>query len=89
MFLSAFAALRDPDSRAYYDRQHATGKTHTQAILRLARRCINVLPAMLLDGALYAPRTITVQPTARCPLTPATRAGTRSSAAPPASESDH
>lgn len=53
MFLSAFAALSDPDSRTYYDRQRANGKTHTQAILRLARRRINVLYAMLRDGAFY------------------------------------
>ena len=56
MFLSAFAALADPDSRAYYDKQRATGKTHTQAILRLARRRINVLYAMLRDGAFYTSR---------------------------------
>jgi hypothetical protein len=55
MFLSAFAALSDADSRTYYDRQRAGGKTHTQAILRLARRRINVLYAMLRDGAFYTP----------------------------------
>ena len=59
MFLSAFAALHDPDSRAYYDRQRTAGKTHTQAILRLARRRITVLYAMLRDGAFYTPRTVT------------------------------
>ncbi|MFI6810746.1 IS110 family transposase, partial [Streptomyces luteogriseus] len=37
MFLSAFAALHDPASRTYYDRCRARGKTHTQALLRLAR----------------------------------------------------
>lgn len=56
MFLSAFAALSDPDSRTYYDRQRTSGKTHTQAILRPARRRINVLHAMLRDGAFYTPR---------------------------------
>jgi transposase len=60
MFLSAFAALGDRDSRAYYDKQRAAGKTHTQAILRLARRRINVLYAMLRDGAFYASRTLSV-----------------------------
>lgn len=59
MFLSAFAALHDPDSRTYYDRQRATGKTHTQAILRLARRRITVLSAMPRYGAFYTPRTAT------------------------------
>ncbi|MDT0305313.1 IS110 family RNA-guided transposase, partial [Streptomonospora wellingtoniae] len=36
MFLSAFAALHDPASRGYYDKCRARGKTHTQALLRLA-----------------------------------------------------
>ena len=61
MFLSAFAALSDSDSRTYYDRQRASGKTHTQAILRLARRRINVLFAMLRDGAFYTSPAATAQ----------------------------
>lgn len=47
MFLSAFACMNaDPASRAYYDRQRARGKTHTQALLRLARQRISVPFAM-------------------------------------------
>ncbi|GAA2353864.1 hypothetical protein SVIO_110680 [Streptomyces violaceusniger] len=57
MFLSAFAALHDPASRTYYDRCRARGKTHTQALLRLARQRINVLFTMLRDGTFYEPRT--------------------------------
>ena len=57
MFLSAFAALHDPASRTYYDKCRARGKTHTQALLRLARQRINVLFAMLRDGTFYEPRT--------------------------------
>ncbi|MFD7445780.1 IS110 family transposase [Streptomyces sp. NPDC059909] len=57
MFLSAFAALHDPTSRGYYDRCRARGKTHTQALLRLARHRISVLFAMLRDGTFYEPRT--------------------------------
>ncbi|MGX1977205.1 IS110 family transposase [Streptomyces kronopolitis] len=57
MFLSAFAALHDPPSRTYYDRCRARGKTHTQALLRLARHRISVLFAMLRDGTFYEPRT--------------------------------
>ncbi|MEU2185255.1 MULTISPECIES: IS110 family transposase [Streptomyces] len=57
MFLSAFAALHDPASRGYYDRCRARGKTHTQALLRLARHRISVLFAMLRDGTFYQPRT--------------------------------
>lgn len=56
MFLSAFAALHDPASRSYYDRCRARGKTHTQALLRLARQRISVLFAMLRDGTFYEPR---------------------------------
>lgn len=57
MFLSAFAALHDPASRTYYDRCRARGKTHTQALLRLARHRISVLFAMLRDGTFYQPKT--------------------------------
>ncbi|MFD3775783.1 IS110 family transposase [Streptomyces sp. NPDC058612] len=57
MFLSAFAALHEPASRAYYDKQRATGKTHTQALLRLARRRTDVIHAMLRNGTFYEPRT--------------------------------
>ncbi|WP_033196659.1 IS110 family transposase [Agromyces italicus] len=56
MFLSAFAALRDPDSRQYYDRKIAQGKRHNQALIALARRRSDVLYAMLRDGTLYEPR---------------------------------
>ncbi|MFJ4866871.1 IS110 family transposase [Streptomyces sp. NPDC088748] len=60
MFLSAFAFAcmnADPASRTYYDRQQARGKTHTQALLRLARQRISVLFAMLRDGTFYESRT--------------------------------
>jgi transposase len=57
MFLSAFAALHDPASRTYYDKSRDRGKTHTQALLRLARHRISVLFAMLRDGTLYEHRT--------------------------------
>ncbi|MFF9221650.1 IS110 family RNA-guided transposase [Streptomyces viridosporus] len=57
MFLSAFAALHDPASRTYYDRCRARGKTHTQALLRLARHRSSVLFSMLRDGTFYEPRT--------------------------------
>lgn len=56
MFLSTFAALPDPASRTYYDRCRARSKTHTQALLRLARQRIGILFAMLRDGNFYEPR---------------------------------
>ncbi|MCC2280561.1 IS110 family transposase [Streptomyces sp. ET3-23] len=55
-FLAAFASLADPASRAYYDKKIAQGKHHTQAILCLARRRIDVLFAMLRDGTFYESR---------------------------------
>ena len=53
LYLSAFAALRDPVSRAYYDRKIGQGKHHSQALIALARRRCDVLYAMLRDGTLY------------------------------------
>ncbi|GAB3249168.1 IS110-like element ISSfl4 family transposase [Arthrobacter pigmenti] len=53
LFLSAFAALKHDESRAYYDRKRAEGKRHNQALIALARRRCDVLFAMLRDGALY------------------------------------
>jgi transposase len=55
-FLSAFVALADPASRAYYDKKISQGKHHTQAILCLARRRADVLFAMLRDGTFYDPQ---------------------------------
>ncbi len=59
-YLSAQFAIRtDPASRTYYDRKRSEGKTHTQAVLALARRRLNVLWAMLRDHAVYQPATTT------------------------------
>jgi transposase len=55
-YLAAQIAIRtDAASRIYYDRKRAEGKTHTQAVLALARRRINVLWAMLRDHNPYQP----------------------------------
>ena len=56
LFLSAFAALHDPDSRAYYDRKRAAGKKHNAALVCLDRRRVDVLHAMLRNGTYYQPR---------------------------------
>ncbi|WP_038782243.1 IS110 family transposase [Burkholderia pseudomallei] len=53
LFLSAFAALRDPVSRAYSSRKIQQGKRHNQALIALARRRCDVLFAMLRDGTIY------------------------------------
>jgi transposase len=55
LFLSAFASLADPASRAYYDRKKAQGKRHNAALICLARRRTDVLFAMLRDRRPYAP----------------------------------
>jgi transposase len=55
LYLSAFAALKDPTSRAYYDRKRAERKTHQAALLALARRRSDVLFAMLRDDVEYDP----------------------------------
>ncbi|MEU7764750.1 IS110 family transposase [Nocardia sp. NPDC049190] len=53
LFLSAFAALHDPASRAYYDRKRAEGKKHNAALICLARRRCDVLYAMLHNKQPY------------------------------------
>jgi transposase len=53
-YQSAFASLRaSPHSRAFYDRKRREGKKHTQALIALARRRVNVLWAMLRDGTTF------------------------------------
>ncbi|MGO9033926.1 IS110 family transposase [Mycobacterium sp.] len=55
-YLAAHIAIRtDTASRTYYDRKRFEGKTHTQAVLALARRRLNVLWAMLRDHTTYQP----------------------------------
>ncbi len=57
-YQSAFASLRSaPESRAFYDRKRAEGKRHTQAMVALARRRVNVLWAMLHDGTTFETRS--------------------------------
>lgn len=53
MFLAAFASLRDPASRAFYDRKRAEGKAHNAAVICLARRRCDVILAMLRSGQPY------------------------------------
>jgi hypothetical protein len=46
-----------PQSRAFYDRKRAEGKRHTQALIALARRRVNVVWAMLRDGTTFETRS--------------------------------
>ena len=57
LFMSAFAALRDPESRAYYDRKRAAGKKHNAALICLARRRCDVLYAMPRNHTPYQAKT--------------------------------
>ncbi|MFI0976428.1 IS110 family transposase [Streptomyces sp. NPDC021093] len=53
-YISAlFSIRRCEESRRFYDRKRAEGKRHTQAVLALARRRVNVLWALLRDGRCY------------------------------------
>jgi transposase len=56
-YTSALISIqRSPASRAFYDRKRAEGKSHTQAVLALARRRLNVLWAMIRDDHPYQER---------------------------------
>jgi transposase len=56
-YASALISIqRSPASKAFYDRKRAEGKRHSQAVLALARRRVNVLWAMLRDGQPYEER---------------------------------
>lgn len=48
-----FSIRRCEESRRFYDRKRAEGKRHTQAVLALARRRVNVLWALSRDGRRY------------------------------------
>ena len=57
-YQSAFSSLRgSAESRAFYDRKRAEGKRHTQALIALARRRVNVVWAMLRDGTTFEARS--------------------------------
>ncbi|SEC24553.1 Transposase IS116/IS110/IS902 family protein [Streptomyces sp. 3213] len=63
-YTSALISIRCCDeSRRFYDRKRAEGKRHSQAVMALARRRVNVLWALLRDGRCYNPIP---------PITPAT-----------------
>jgi transposase len=53
-YTSALINVRyNPESRTYYDRKRTEGKLHTQAVLALARRRVNVLWALIRDPRCY------------------------------------
>jgi transposase len=52
-YLAALSSLQHPPSRIYYDRKREQGKRHTQALLCLARRRVDVIHAMLTTNTHY------------------------------------
>lgn len=53
-YTSALVSIqRNPESRQFYDRKRSEGKRHTQAVLALARRRVNVLWALIRDRRCY------------------------------------
>jgi transposase len=53
-YTSALISIRNCEaSRRFYERKRAEGKRHTQAVLALARRRVNVLWALIRDGRCY------------------------------------
>ena len=53
-YTSALISIRSCDaSRRFYERKRAEGERHTQAVLALARRRVNVLWALIRDGRYY------------------------------------
>ncbi len=57
MFLPAFAPIRSPASKAFYDRKRAEGKRYNAAVVSLARRRCDVILAMLTTRSAYQPFT--------------------------------
>lgn len=56
MYLAPLASLKScPASKAFYQRKRTEGHGHKQAVIALARQRLNVLWAMLRDGAFYQP----------------------------------
>lgn len=57
-YQSAFCAVtgKDPLSKAFYDRKRKEGKHHTQALIALARRRVNVLWTMLQRRETFDPK---------------------------------
>ena len=58
LFLSAFAALHDSESRAHDRRKRDAEKKQSVATICLARRRIDVVHAMLRGGTFHQPKPV-------------------------------
>lgn len=57
-YMAALSSIRpEGPSRTYYQRKRAEGKIHTQALIALARRLVDVLWAVLRDNREFQPST--------------------------------
>jgi transposase len=57
-YMAALSSIRpDGPSRTFYNRKRAEGKIHTQALIALARRLVDVLWAVLRDDREFQPST--------------------------------
>ncbi|MBE3016350.1 IS110 family transposase, partial [Microbispora sp. NEAU-D428] len=55
-YMAALSSIRaDGQSKAFYQRKRAENKIHTQALLALARRLVDVLWALLRDNRVFSP----------------------------------
>ena len=64
-YMAALSAIKpDGPSRTYYQRKRAEGKIHTQALIALARRLIDVVWALLRDGRTFQPNAPVKTPAA-------------------------
>ncbi|MEV0053255.1 IS110 family transposase [Saccharopolyspora shandongensis] len=54
-YLAALSSIKRPNSpsRAFYQRKRSEGKLHTQALIALARRLVDVIWALLRDGRTF------------------------------------
>ncbi|QUH02214.1 IS110 family transposase [Saccharopolyspora erythraea] len=54
-YLAALSSIKRPDSpsRSFYQRKRGEGKRHTQALIALARRLVDVIWALLRDGRTF------------------------------------
>ena len=57
-YMAALCSIRaDGPSRTFYQRKRDEKQSHTQALLALARRLVDVLWALLRDGRQFSPNT--------------------------------
>jgi len=62
-YLAALSSIRTSGpSRQFYDRKRAERLIHSQALLALARRLVDVLWALLRDGREFSPHSPTAVP---------------------------